>query len=133
MSLPISILITLMCMSIMDLTINMMTMAGLILGMGMVVDSSIVILENIYKHRELGEKPAIAAILGSKNMINAIVASTLTTLCVFVPMLLYKSELEMIGQMFQEMVVTVVISLIASLFVAVTLVPALCGSILSLV
>lgn len=120
-------------MSIMDLTINMMTMAGLILGMGMVVDSSIVILENIYKHRELGEKPAIAAILGSKNMINAIVASTLTTLCVFVPMLLYKSELEMIGQMFQEMVVTVVISLIASLFVAVTLVPALCGSILSLV
>lgn len=132
LSLPISILITLMCMSIMDLTINMMTMAGLILGMGMVVDSSIVILENIYKHRELGEKPAIAAILGSKNMINAIVASTLTTLCVFVPMLLYKSELEMIGQMFQEMVVTVVISLIASLFVAVTLVPALCGSILKI-
>lgn len=132
LSLPISILITLMCMSIMDLTINMMTMAGLILGMGMVVDSSIVILENIYKHRELGEKPAIAAIMGSKNMINAIVASTLTTLCVFVPILLYKTELEMIGQMFQEMVVTVVISLIASLFVAVTLVPALCGSILKI-
>lgn len=132
LSLPISILITLMCMSIMDLTINMMTMAGLILGMGMVVDSSIVILENIYKHRELGEKPAIAAIMGSKNMINAIVASTLTTLCVFVPILLYKTELEMIGQMFQEMVVTVVISLVASLFVAVTLVPALCGSILKI-
>ena len=67
LSLPISILITLMCMSFMNLTVNMMTMAGLILGMGMVVDSSIVILENIYLHREKGEKPAIAAILGSKN------------------------------------------------------------------
>ena len=100
-----------MCMSIMDLTINMMTMAGLILGMGMVVDSSIVILENIYKHRELGEKPAIAAIMGSKNMINAIVASTLTTLCVFVPILLYKTELEMIGQMFQEMVLILMVKI----------------------
>lgn len=132
LSLPISILITLMCMSIMNLTVNMMTMSGLILGMGMVVDSSIVILENIYLHREKGEKPAIAAILGSKNMINAIVASTLTTLCVFVPMLIYKAELEMIGQMFQDMVITVVISLVASLFVAITLVPALCGSILQI-
>ena len=129
LSMPISILITLMCMSIMDLTVNMMTMSGLILGMGMVVDSSIVILENIYNHREKGEKPAIAAILGSKNMLNAIVASTLTTLCVFIPMLIYKAKLEMIGQMFEEMVITVVISLIASLFVSVTLVPALCGSI----
>ena len=132
LSLPISILITLMCMAFMNLTVNMMTMSGLILGMGMVVDSSIVILENIYLHREKGEKPAIAAILGSKNMINAIVASTLTTLCVFVPMLIYKAELEMIGQMFQEMVITVVISLVASLFVAITLVPALCGSILQI-
>ncbi|MCR4789704.1 MAG: efflux RND transporter permease subunit [Treponemataceae bacterium] len=129
LSMPISILITLMCMSIMDLTVNMMTMAGLILGMGMVVDSSIVILENIYNFREKGEKPAVAAILGSRNMINAIVASTLTTLCVFIPMLIYKAKLEIIGQMFEEMVITVVISLVASLFVAVTLVPALCGSI----
>lgn len=119
-------------MSIMGLTCNMMTMAGLILGMGMVVDSSIVILENIYLHRNAGEKPAVAAILGSKTMINAIVASTLTTLCVFIPLLIYKAKLEMIGQMFQEMVITVVISLVASLFVAITLVPALCGSILQI-
>lgn len=132
LSIPICILITLMCMSIMDLTCNMMTMAGLILGMGMVVDSSIVILENIYLHREKGEKPAIASILGSRNMLNAIVASTLTTLCVFIPLLIYKNDLGMIGQMFEEMVITVVISLIASLVVAVTLVPALCGSILNI-
>ena len=130
LSIPICIVITLLGMALMDLTINLMTMAGLILGIGMVVDSSIVILENIYIHRENGEQPAVAAILGSRNMINAIVASTLTTVCVFVPVIIYKAELEMIGQLFSEMVITVVISLVASLFVAVTIVPALCGSIL---
>jgi multidrug efflux pump subunit AcrB len=88
MSIPISIVITLMVMAMMDLTINMMTMSGLILGMGMTVDSSIVILENINKRRGWGEKSAVAAIFGSKNMIMAIIASTATTVCVFVPMLI---------------------------------------------
>jgi multidrug efflux pump subunit AcrB len=132
MSIPISILITLSVMSIMGLTINMMTMAGLILGMGMTVDSSIVILENINKRRSWGEKPAVAAILGSRNMLLAIIASTATTVCVFVPALVYRAELEMYGMMFQEMVITVVVSLIVSLVVSVTLVPALCGSILKI-
>lgn len=132
LTIPISILITLMVMAMMGLTINMMTMAGLILGIGMVVDSSIVILENIFLHREKGEKSAIAAILGSRTMINAIVASTLTTLCVFAPILIYKAELKMLGELFQDMVITVCVSLSASLIVAVTLVPALCGSILQI-
>lgn len=132
LSIPISILITLMVMSMMDLTVNMMTMSGLILALGMTVDSSIVILENIQKYRLRGEKPAIAAILGSRNMINAIVASTLTTLCVFIPMLIYKADLEHIGQMFNDLIITVCVAMIASLFVAVTLVPALCGSILKI-
>jgi multidrug efflux pump subunit AcrB len=130
MSIPISILITLMVMSIMNLTINMMTMAGLILGMGMTVDSSIVILENINKRRGWGEKSAVAAILGSRNMLMAIIASTATTVCVFVSVLLYKAELEMYGIMFQQLAITVVASLIVSLIVSVTLVPALCGSII---
>jgi multidrug efflux pump subunit AcrB len=130
LSIPISILITLSVMSIMGLTINMMTMAGLILGMGMTVDSSIVILENINRRRSWGEKSAVAAILGSRNMLMAIIASTATTVCVFVPVLLYRAELEMYGLMFQELVITVVVSLIVSLVVSVTLVPALCGSIL---
>lgn len=130
LSMPISVLITLMVMAMMDLTINMMTMSGLILGMGMMVDSSIVILENITLRREKGEQSAIAAILGSRNMLNAIVASTLTTLCVFVPILIYQAELESYGQLFKEMVITICVSLSASLIVAVTLVPALCGSIL---
>ncbi len=129
LSIPFSFIITLTVMSWMGLTVNMMTMAGLILGMGMVVDSSIVILENIYNHRVAGERSAIAAILGSKNMMNAIVASTLTTLCVFIPMLIYQAELEQLGQLFYEVVVTICASLISSLIVAVTLVPALCGSI----
>ncbi len=129
LSIPFSFIITLTVMSWMGLTVNMMTMAGLILGMGMVVDSSIVILENIYNHRVAGERSAIAAILGSKNMMNAIVASTLTTLCVFIPLIIYKAELEQLGQLFSDLVITVCVSLISSLFVAITLVPALCGSI----
>ncbi len=132
LSIPISVMITLMCMSFFGMTINIMTMAGLILGMGMLVDSSIVILQNIHIYRERGERSAVAAIMGSRNMMTAITASTLTTLCVFLPIIIYKAELEMLGQMFQDLVITVVISLVASLFVAVTLVPALCGSILRL-
>ncbi len=130
LSMPICIIITLMVMAIFGVTVNSMSMSGLILGIGMIVDASIIILENTYTYRSLGEKPAIAAILGSKNMFNAIVASTLTTLCVFIPVLIYKYDLGMIGMMFQDLVITVCISLASSLFVAVTLVPALAGSIL---
>ena len=130
LSMPICVLITMMFMAIFDITLNAMSMSGLILAIGMIVDASIVILENTYSYRLLGERSAIAAILGSKNMFNAICASTLTTLCVFVPIIIYKYDLEMIGVMFQDLVITVCISLGCSLFVAVTLVPALCGSIL---
>lgn len=132
LSMPVCIVITLMVMAIFGVTVNSMSMSGLILGIGMIVDASIIILENTYTYRSLGEKPAIAAILGSKNMFNAIVASTLTTLCVFVPVLIYKYDLGMIGMMFQDLVITVCISLASSLFVAVTLVPALAGSILKI-
>jgi multidrug efflux pump subunit AcrB len=130
LAMPISILITLMVMSILELTMNMMTMAGLILGMGMTVDSSIVILANITRRRQWGEKSAVAAVLGSRNMILAIMASSLTTICVFLPIIIYRADLEMYGQLFQELIITVIVSLVASLFVAVTLVPALAGSIM---
>lgn len=130
LSMPICVLITMMLMSIFDVTINAMSMSGLILGIGMIVDASIVILENTYSYRLLGQKSAVAAILGSKNMFNAIFASTLTTICVFVPIIIFKNDLEFLGIMFQDIVITICISLACSLFVAVTLVPALCGSIL---
>ena len=131
LSMPISILITLMIMSMADITVNSMSMAGLILGIGMIVDASICILENSYSFREKGYKPAIAAILGSKRMFNAIFASTLTTICVFLPILIYRTELGMIGMMFLDLILTICISLASSLVVAVTLVPALFGSILA--
>ena len=132
LSMPICILITLMIMSITGMSVNAMTMSGLILGIGMTVDASIIILENTYTFRQKGERSAVAAILGSKNMFTAIVASTLTTICVFVPIIIYKYDIGMIGVMFQDLVITVCISLFSSLFVAVTLVPALCGSILKI-
>lgn len=130
LSMPICIMITLMVMAFADVSVNSLSMSGLILAIGMIVDASIIILENTYYFRSIGKSSAAAAILGSRDMFNAILASTLTTLCVFIPMLIFKKDLGMIGMMSQDMVVTVCISLACSLFVAVTLVPALSGSIL---
>lgn len=131
-SIPVSLLITLGAMYFFDLTLNMISLTGLILGLGMIVDNSIVILENIYKYRERGAKLNAAAVLGSREMVTAIVASTLTTLCVFIPMIIWKNKLEMIGQIFQDMIFTIVISLISSLLVALMVVPALSSHYLKL-
>ncbi|MDR0376423.1 MAG: efflux RND transporter permease subunit [Spirochaetaceae bacterium] len=132
LSIPVSILLTLMLMAVFGFTLNLLTMTGLILGLGMTVDASIVILENVHNYRERGAKPQIAAVLGSQEMIRAIVTSTTTTLCVFVPLIIYKNDLEMMGQLFSDLIFTVVISLACSLAVAVTLVPAFCGPIFKL-
>ncbi|MCL2610014.1 MAG: efflux RND transporter permease subunit, partial [Treponema sp.] len=83
LSIPVSVLITFMMMYFAGLTLNLMTMAGLVLGIGMLIDNSIVILENIYRYREKGAKLKPAAILGSAEMIKAITVSTISTLCVF--------------------------------------------------
>lgn len=130
LSMPICILFTLMLMSICGISINMISMSGLILGIGMIVDASIIILENTIRYRQLGESAPASAILGSKNMFAAIFASTLTTICVFLPEIIYMNDLEMFGQMLKDLIFTVCFSLLCSLFVAVTLVPALAGSIL---
>ena len=124
-SIPISLLVTVMVMYFSGLTLNIMTLAGLTLGIGMIVDSSIVILENIYRYREKGAKLAPSAFLGSQEMVTAITASTLTTVCIFLPLLLFKRELDVIGVLFEDLALTIVISLLASLVVAVTLVPVL--------
>lgn len=125
LSIPISIVITLMLMNFFGLTLNMMTLAGLTLGVGMLVDNSIVILENIFRYREKGTKLTVSAILGSQEMLNAIMASTLTTVSVFAPMVMFKRQLDIIGEMISGLAFTVVISLISSLIVAVFLVPVL--------
>jgi HAE1 family hydrophobic/amphiphilic exporter-1 len=126
-SIPISIIVTLMLMYFAGLTLNLMTLAGLVLGIGMLVDNSIVILENIYHYREKGAKLQPAAVLGTTEMIVAIVGSTLTTICVFAPMLMFQSLLGMAGEMFSGIAFTVVISLTISLLVAAVLVPVLCS------
>jgi HAE1 family hydrophobic/amphiphilic exporter-1 len=132
LSIPISILLTLMAMSIFGFTLNLMTLTGLIMGMCMTLDASIVILENVHSYRERGAKSSVAAILGSKEMLRAITTSTITTLCVFIPIIIYMNDLGQMGLMFSDLIFTVVISLSTSLVVAVTLVPSLSGAILKL-
>jgi HAE1 family hydrophobic/amphiphilic exporter-1 len=132
-SIPVSLIVTIMTMYFAKLTLNLMTMAGLVLGIGMLVDNSIVILENIYHYREKGAKLTTAAVLGTSEMIIAIVASTLTTICVFAPLVAFQGMLEMAGEMFAGLAFTVVISLMISLAVAVFLVPVLSSHYLPLV
>jgi len=132
LSIPISIMLTLMSMSIFGFTLNLMTLTGLIMGMCMTLDASIVILENVHSYRERGAKSNVAAILGSREMLRAITTSTVTTLCVFIPLIIYKNDLKEMGLMFSDLIFTVVISLTVSLVVAVTLVPSLTGSVLKL-
>ena len=132
-SIPVSIIVTMMLMYFAGLTLNLMTMAGLVLGIGMLVDNSIVILENIYHYREKGAKLGTASVLGTSEMIVAITASTLTTLCVFAPLVMFQSMLEMAGEMFAGLAFTVVISLGISLFTAIFLVPVLSSHYLPLV
>lgn len=124
-TIPVSLLFTLMLMYFWGLTLNVMTLAGLALGVGMLVDNSIVILENIYRYREKGAKLTAAAILGSQEMINAIVSSTLTTICVFAPLVMFKGQLGIVGELFSGLSFTVVISLSMSLAVAMMLIPVL--------
>ncbi|MCL2833355.1 MAG: efflux RND transporter permease subunit [Treponema sp.] len=124
-SIPVSIVVTIMLMYFAKLTLNLMTLAGLVLGVGMLVDCSIVILENIYHYRERGAKLKTAAVIGTHEMIIAITASTLTTICVFAPMVMFQGLLEMAGELFAGLAFTVVISLTTSLVVALFLVPVL--------
>ncbi len=132
LSIPVSLLITLMVMYFMGLTLNISTLGGLTLGIGMIVDSSIVILENIFRYREKGAKAKPSSLLGSQEMITAIMASTLTTICVFLPVLMFKKELDVIGVFFKDIALTIVIALVSSLAVSVTLVPVLSSKYLKL-
>lgn len=131
-SIPLSLLITLLCMNVAGITLNMMTLTGLILGVGMIVDASIVMIDNIFAYRSRGAKPSVSAVLGSQEMIVSVVSGNLTTICVFVPFLLYMKELGQMGQMFKGIIFTIVIALCSSLFVAIFLVPVLAGKFLPL-
>ncbi len=128
-SIPISIIVTFFVMSQMGLTLNIISMAGLALAVGMLVDNSIVVLENIFRrNHEVGEPIRLAAERGSREMSMAITASTLTTLSVFVPILFVPG---ISGQLFKDMALTIVVSLITSLAVALTLIPLAASRLLS--
>ncbi|MBK5200770.1 MAG: efflux RND transporter permease subunit [Spirochaetaceae bacterium] len=128
LTIPISLIVTLLVMRFTGKTINMMSLAGLTLGVGMLVDNSIVILENIFSYREKGAKPHIAASLGANEMKSAITSSTLTTICVFLPLLLFRNSLNGVITIFEDLAFTVIISLLSSLLVALILVPTLSSS-----
>lgn len=122
LSIPVSILATFALMDLADLSLNVVSFGGLALGIGMLVDNAIVILENIYRKRESGSQGDAAASAGSEEVASAIVASTITTLVVFAPVVFIGG---FAGIFFREMAVVVCFALICSLFVALTLVPSL--------
>lgn len=126
-SIPMSIVTTFAVMYAADLTLNIISMAGLALAVGMLVDNSIVVLENIYRHRELGKDAETSAELGAKEVGIAITASTLTTISVFLPVLFVPN---ITGQLFKDMVLTITFSLVVSLLVALTLVPLMSSQLL---
>src|SRR5690606_29834545 len=129
LSMPISVVATFAVLYASDITLNIISMAGLALAIGMLVDNSIVVLENIFRNRELGKSRIDAAEIGAAEVGMAITASTLTTIAVFLPVLFIPN---ITGQLFKDMVLTITFSLIVSLIVALTLVPMMASNILEL-
>ncbi|MGD9140923.1 MAG: efflux RND transporter permease subunit [bacterium] len=127
-SIPVSIVATFIIMNATDVTLNMISMGGLTLGIGMLVDSSIVVLENIYRHRERGLTRKEAATYGAAEVATPITASVLTTVAVFFPVIFVPG---IAGILFRDMALTVTFALICSLFVALTLIPLLSSKVLT--
>lgn len=126
-SIVISVVATFVMMYFAGITLNVVSMGGLVLGVGMLVDNSIVIIENIYRMRAQGKNIFVASIQGAKQVTAAIVASTLTTVIVFVPIAFIEG---LTKQIFTDMALTITFSLLASLIVALTLVPMATSTIL---
>lgn len=127
LSIPISIIFAIAMMYFTGVTINIISLAGLALGVGMLVDNSIVVIENIYRLRNKGVSATKASIEGAREISGALLASTLTTAVVFLPIVFTKG---ISRQLFTDMGLTIAYSLFASLLVALTLVPTLASSIL---
>ncbi len=120
LAIPISVVATFGLMEAFDVSLNIMSLGGLALGVGMLVDNSIVVLENIFRHREMGEGPLESAAKGAEEVQGAITASTLTTVSVFGPIIYVQG---VAGELFGDLSLTVTFSLLASLLVALTLLP----------
>jgi CzcA family heavy metal efflux pump len=125
-AIPIAIMVTFVLMGIGGLTLNVMTLGGLALGVGMLVDNTIVMLENIYRHQQQGESAEEAGIAAAQEVNSAIVAATSTNLAAILPFLFVGG---LIGLLFRELIFTISAAIVASLVLAVTLVPALAARI----
>ncbi|MGB2873233.1 efflux RND transporter permease subunit [Psychrobacillus psychrotolerans] len=126
-AIPYSVIVTFVLMYFAGFSLNIMTLGALALGIGMLVDNSIVVIENIERHLGLGKTPKEAARIGTKEVAGAITASTLTTVAVFVPVLFLSG---LIGQIFTEFALTISFSLFASLVVAITVIPMMASKLL---
>lgn len=128
-SIPVSIIVTFVVMYAMDITLNIISMAGLAIAIGMLVDNAVVVLENIFRrNHELDEPICQAAENGTNEVGAAVVASTLTTLSIFIPMLFVGG---IAGMMIKDLALTIVVSLTVSLIVSLTLIPLLASKFLS--
>ena len=121
-SIPISVIFAIVLMYFSGVTLNLISLSGLAVGIGMLVDNSVVVIENIYRLRSLGMSATKAAMNGARQVAGAITASTLTTVCVFLPIVFTQGITK---QIFADLALTITYSLMASLIVALTLVPAM--------
>ena len=126
-SIPISVIFAVVLMYFSGVTINMISLSGLAVAVGMLVDNSVVVIENIYRLRSKGATVIQAAVSGARQVLGAIVASTLTTVCVFLPIVFVEGITK---QLFTDLALTMTYSLLASLIVALTLVPAMAAGML---
>jgi HAE1 family hydrophobic/amphiphilic exporter-1 len=129
LSIPISIIATFILIYYNNLSLNIISLGGLALGVGMLVDNSIVVLENIFRFREAGYSREESASLGTAEVSGAITASTVTTIVVFLPVVFVSG---LVSQIFREMALTVTFSLLASLAVSLTLIPTLSSRLLKI-
>lgn len=127
-AIPISVIGTFLMMHLFGRTLNVISMAGMAFAVGMVVDNSIVVLENIYRHRQMGKRRAVAAFEGAREVWGAALASTLTTIAVFVPILFVEQEA---GQLFRDIAIAISCGVGLSLLVAMTVIPSLSAKLLN--
>ncbi|GAK05610.1 RND multidrug efflux transporter [Geomicrobium sp. JCM 19037] len=127
LAIPFSVIVTFAFMFFLDIGLNIMTLGGLALGIGLVIDNAIVVIENIYRHLSKGKDAKEAAREGTKEVMGAITASTLTTISVFLPIVFITG---IVGDIFGELALTVSFSLLSSLLVAITVVPMVASRVL---
>jgi HAE1 family hydrophobic/amphiphilic exporter-1 len=127
LAIPISIIATFLVLQLLGRSLNVISLAGMAFAVGMLVDNAIVVLENIYRHFELGKKPVAAAIAGTSEVFGAVFASTVTTVAVFLPIVFVQQEA---GQLFRDIALAISAGVVASLIVSLTVIPAIASRLL---